>query len=65
MELRLIASQCDDGDCPAIYATDRGSFIVQGLSVTDPQALAALHLPSGEAAVEIPRSLILRAAREP
>ena len=43
---------------PALYRTDRKSWIVQGWAVTDPAALAALNLPEGETCVEIPDRLI-------
>ena len=43
---------------PALYRTDRESWIVQGWAVTDPAALAALNLPEGETCVEIPDRLI-------
>jgi hypothetical protein len=60
MELTLIAKDPDsvpDGS-PALYRTDRQSWIVQGWAVTDPAALAALDLPDGETCVEIPDRLI-------
>jgi len=44
-----------------MYATDRGTLVVQGWRVTDPDALAQLAergLPNTETAVEIPRQLI-------
>ena len=62
MKLRFVASHCDDGDCPTVYATDRDTVVVQGLTIIDPAALATLHLPLDETVVEIPRSLIIRAA---
>jgi hypothetical protein len=40
-----------------LYATERGTVLVGGMAVTDPEALAMLHLPVGEAAVEIHLSL--------
>jgi len=43
---------------PALYRTDRKSWIVQGWAVTDPAALAALDLPEGETCVEIPDRLV-------
>jgi hypothetical protein len=43
---------------PALYRTDRKSWIVQGWAVTDPAALAALNLPEGETCVEIPDRLV-------
>ncbi len=43
---------------PTLYKTDRGSWVVQGWVVTDPEALAALKLPDGETVVEIPDRMI-------
>ena len=59
-ELTFVAKDPDsvpDG-FPALYRTDRESWIVQGWAVTDPAALAALNLPEGEACVEIPDRLV-------
>jgi len=49
---------CDDGTCPTVYATDRGTLVVQGGVVTDPDALAAMDLPEHETAVEVPAALL-------
>lgn len=57
MRLQKIGG-CDDGTCPAIYATDRGTVVVQGSRVTDPDALATMNLPAHETAVEVPVSLL-------
>jgi hypothetical protein len=40
-----------------LFATDRGTYVVQGAIVTDPDALAAMNLPEHETAVEVPASL--------
>lgn len=59
MRLRRLAGSCDDGrTCPTFYATDRGTYVVQGWDVTDLPALEDLKLPPGESAVEIPGSLV-------
>ncbi len=57
---------CQGNSCPAIYATDRGTLVVQGDIVTDPQAIAAASPSAGETLVEIPRDLLasLRVTRE-
>jgi hypothetical protein len=60
MELTFVAKDpgsVPDGS-PALYRTDRKSWIVQGWAVTDPAALTALNLPEGETCVEIPDRLI-------
>jgi len=43
---------------PTVYRTDRGSWVVQGWGITDPDALAAMDIPDGESAVEIPDRMI-------
>jgi hypothetical protein len=43
---------------PTLYRTDRGSWVVQGWVVTDPEALAAMKIPDGESCVEIPDRLV-------
>lgn len=49
---------------PALYATDRGTYVVQGWKVTDREAISDLvDLRAGESYVEIPRAL-LRYAQE-
>jgi len=57
MELtRIAGANCKDGDCPTVYATDRGTVAVQGYRVA--------HTTSeGEAVVEIPSELLAEAAR--
>ncbi|GAA1555269.1 hypothetical protein GCM10009789_05890 [Kribbella sancticallisti] len=60
MELTLVAGDPDSvpQNSPTLYKTDRGSWVVQGWVVTDPDALAKLNLPDGETAVEIPDRMI-------
>jgi hypothetical protein len=57
MQLTKLAG-CQGGTCPAVYATDRGTLVVQGAVVTDPQAVADANVPAGESLVEIPRELL-------
>lgn len=64
MKLRVVAGRCMVGLCPTVYATDRDTYVVQGFEISDSEALAALRLPSGEAAVEVPRELLLTLAKE-
>ena len=57
MELTKIANDnCKDGDCPAVYSTDRGTVAVQGYQLDH-------RTPDGEAIVEIPAELLAKAAR--
>jgi len=56
MELTFAAKDPDsvpDGS-PALYRTDRESWIVPGWAVTDPAALAAVNLPEGETCLRYP-----------
>ena len=57
---------CQGNSCPAIYATDRGTLVVQGGIVTDRQAIADANPSAGETLVEIPGSLLanLKISRE-
>jgi hypothetical protein len=48
---------CYGGDCPTIYSTDRGTFVVQG-SLIPGNDLANFSLPAHEGVVEIPESLV-------
>jgi hypothetical protein len=46
---------------PRAFATDRGTFVVQGWRITDEEALAELRkrgFPEHETAVEIPAALL-------
>jgi hypothetical protein len=54
---RLVVSLCGSGTCPTVYSTDRDTVLVQGNAVTGPP------LTDGELLVEIPRELLLEAAR--
>lgn len=63
MKLTRIAGDCPDGvTCPTVYASDRGTIVVQGYTVAA-EDLREITLPEGENAVEIPLSLLEEAAR--
>ena len=59
MKLTFLGSTSQEGQCPTLYATDRDTFVVQGWTVTDPEALGDLPdvLP-GETFVEVPKALL-------
>lgn len=42
-----------DGDCPTLYATDRGSYLVQGWRTTRPETVEIPHLLTGFAEPEM------------
>jgi hypothetical protein len=61
MELTFLGTTSNHGSCPNLYATDRGTYVVQGYKITDPDALKTLHdrgMPDTETAVEIPAALL-------
>lgn len=65
MRIRFLGTDSSGGQSPTLFATDRGTLVVQGYRVTDPQGLADLgEIPEGETLVEIPPEL-LRFAAEP
>jgi hypothetical protein len=53
---RIAGGDCGRDDCPATFATDRGTLAVQGYIVHR-------KTPAGEAVVEIPISVFEEAAR--
>lgn len=57
MHLTLLGTSSVSGDCPTLYATDRGTLVVQGL-VLDPDTLSRMKIPLHETAVEIPLALL-------
>ena len=54
--------QSGDANCPSLFRTDRGTFLVQGWRVTDPEALAQLGLPAHETVVEVPVDVLAEIA---
>ncbi|MEW2517701.1 hypothetical protein [Actinacidiphila alni] len=60
MELTRLVGSCDDGDCPTLYVTDRGTLAVQGPRLTE----HGLSIPAHETMVEIPVDLIRKAIRD-
>jgi hypothetical protein len=55
--MKVIAGGCFDGTCPTIYATDRGTVVVQGQLIHDTDVV----LGEGEVLVEIPAGLLKEA----
>ncbi|WAL73440.1 hypothetical protein OU787_19135 [Kitasatospora sp. YST-16] len=51
------SGECGQNDCPNVYATDRGSFVVQG------DVFDGFAPPEGEGLVEIPESVLREAVR--
>ena len=60
MQITFVAKDPEskpDGS-PTLYRTDRGSWVVQGWKVADPDVLAEMDIPDHETAVEIPDRLV-------
>jgi hypothetical protein len=60
MRLTLVAKDPESNPTgsPTVYRTDRGTWVVQGWMVTDPETLGQMNIPGGETAVEIPDRMI-------
>lgn len=60
MRLTLVAKDPESNPTgsPTLYRTDRGTWMVQGWVVTDPEALQEMRIPDGETVVEIPDRMI-------
>ncbi|GII86598.1 hypothetical protein Ssi03_45880 [Sphaerisporangium siamense] len=59
MRLTLLGTSSGADGCPALYATDRGTYVVQGKKIHDPEALAGVvDLRDDELVVEIPANLL-------
>ncbi|WP_163549116.1 hypothetical protein [Candidatus Frankia nodulisporulans] len=65
MRLTLLGTDSQAGQCPTLYATDRDTYVIQGWTVTDPEALADLKdVLEGETFVEVPKALLRFAAND-
>lgn len=60
MKVNKLVSTCDLKDCPTIYATDRGTLLVQGETPAD----HGLTIPAHETVVEVPEELVLDPIRK-
>jgi hypothetical protein len=59
MRIRFLGTNSSGGQSPTMFATDRGTLVVQGYKVTDPGGLADIGgIPEGETLVEIPPELL-------
>ncbi len=69
MKVTFLGTTSETGNCPTLFATDRGTLIAQGKIVTDPEALKTIRetyagLGADETLVEIPAELLLFAERK-
>ena len=56
MSIRFLGGDTGGGGSPRLYQ-DGDDYLVQGYAVTDPELLAELNVPDGEAVVRVPTSL--------
>lgn len=52
-------TECKDENCPAVYVSDKGTAVIQGVPVD--VGAEGLTLGDGEAAVELPPEVVLAA----
>jgi hypothetical protein len=64
MQLRFLGKDSTPTNSPTLYATDEGSYIVQGWVVTDPEILSRLNVSEGETLVEVPPRLMAHLAKD-
>ncbi|MFI0912463.1 hypothetical protein [Streptomyces abikoensis] len=61
MALRMLGKdpESKSGGSPTIYLDeDKGTYLVQGWKVLEPERLGQMGLPAHEAVVEIPRRMV-------
>jgi hypothetical protein len=58
MKITFLGKDSTPNDSPALYATDRESYLVQGYVVTDSAVLEQMRIPEGETVVEVPKLLM-------
>lgn len=61
MKITFLGTTSQGGHCPSAFTTDRGTYVVQGNKITDPEAIAEPDrrgMPDHETAVEIPMHLL-------
>ena len=57
-KLTFLGKDSTPNDSPTLYATDQDTYLVQGYTVTDPEALAQMRIPDGETVAEVPKRLM-------
>lgn len=64
MKIRFLGKETEHGDSPTLYATDRGTYLVQGWKVTAPEILVKLDVPESETIVEIYAQLMTHLVKD-
>lgn len=57
MRLRLVGTSSGKTGCPAVYTTDRDTFVIQGWKLEDTDRTDLVDVRHGEDALEIPLEL--------
>jgi hypothetical protein len=58
VKLKFLGKDSTPGDSPTLYATDRGTYVIQGWKVTDSEALSQMKIPERETCIEVPKGLM-------
>lgn len=60
MRFRLLASDCEDGDCPKVYEykPDADYVALQGYRLSDDELAELGEIPPGEIVIKFPRALL-------
>jgi hypothetical protein len=64
MQLTFLGKETTGGQSPTLYATDRGTYVVQGWIVTDPYVLVRLTVSDDETVVEVPARLMAHLTKD-
>jgi hypothetical protein len=62
MRLDPLSQACGSAACPQLFASDHGTFVVQGKLLAPDEV--GVPMGPGEALVEIPREILLSALRD-
>ncbi len=64
MRLTFLGGDSGQDGSPRAYATDRGTFVIQGYRIEDAETLGQLSIPGHETVVEIPAELLKHLPRD-
>jgi hypothetical protein len=64
MHLTFLGKESRPNESPTLFATDRGSYVVQGWVVTDSEILALIEMSDDETIVEVPATLMTHLAKD-
>lgn len=57
VKLTMLGTESGQTGCPTLFATDRGTYVVQGWRVEDEETLGRMDIPGHESCVEVPAAL--------